>query len=160
MRPPAIPADPRTWRAWANPTSTPRPRRTAAGDVPGDGDVVNLVIDRGLRGDRLDFMHLTPDEAIDLATPVEQSSTVILMTSAAAIASSPSALDAWDVAYDAAEAAVKAARARGDYGSTSMYHAIATSGITRAEADDVTDSVMRALFAGNDLVEMIAEGVL
>lgn len=51
----------------------------------------------------------------------------------------------WTVAYAAAEEAHRAARLRGDYGMTSVFAAIARSGITKAQADEVTASVVQAV---------------
>ena len=60
--------DPSTWRVLAAHAHTP-PERNAQGITPPDpGDVVDLPIDRGLAGGRLDVLHLPPDEAIRIAT--------------------------------------------------------------------------------------------
>lgn len=50
------------------------------------------------------------------------------------------ALDAWDVAYDAALDAIPATRARGDFGNTAVYGAVAAAlsaaGYSPADARD------------------------
>lgn len=57
-------------------------------------------------------------------------------------------------ATQAALQAIKATRARGQFGNTAVYHAIATCGISQADAEAVTEDAVRMAF------EIHAEGTL
>jgi hypothetical protein len=54
--------------------------------------------------------------------------------------------DAWDLAYEAALAAIARTRAAGIYGNADVYAAVAACGITPAEADDIGALAVRAAF--------------
>jgi hypothetical protein len=54
--------------------------------------------------------------------------------------------DAWEIAYGAALAAIIRTRSAGRYDTTAVHHAVATCGITPAEAAEVGALVTRAAF--------------
>jgi hypothetical protein len=54
--------------------------------------------------------------------------------------------DAYDIAYEAALAAIVRTRSAGRYDTTAVHHAVATCGITPAQAAEVGALATRAAF--------------